>query len=364
MNILIVTPYEYNTSPPQRFRIEQWMPYLESQGVKCTFSPFMTPSLRKVLYSRGHFLVKSWQMITAFMKRLMTAHQGKSYDIIYLCREACLAGPAVAERIMAWTGVPIVYDFDDALFHRYISPFNSFFSLLKFSGKTATLCRIASHVIVGNRYLYEYATRHNKCVTIVPTTIDTVKYKLVEKIRSESPLVVGWTGSQSSTRYLPLLYPILQALSRRYPLMFLAVGARQFTIPGVKIEVKDWNPETEVEDLTRMDIGVMPLPDEGWAKGKCGLKLLQYMALGIPPVASPVGINTEIIQDGVNGFLASTEEEWVRKLSRLFQDRDLRQRMGLESRKTVEERYSSLSNDAEEKCPALRQLLHCFCDKL
>ncbi len=341
MKLLIIAPYEFNTSPPQRFRIEQWMPYLEKLGVKCTFSPFMTPALRKVLYSRGHILTKSWEMAEAFVKRIMTVRHMESYDVVYLCREASLIGPAIAERLIGWTGVPIVYDFDDAIFHRYVSPFNSYLTFLKFPGKTATLCRMASHITVGNEYLYNYAIRYNKNVTIVPTTIDTAKYRPVEKNNTQGPVVVGWTGSQSSTQYLPMLFPALKALSQRYRMKFLAIGAQKTAIPGVETEYRAWSPETEVKDISDIDIGLMPLPDKKWARGKCGLKILQYMGLGIPPVASPVGVNSEIIRDGVNGCLASTENEWVEKISRLIEDEELRKRIGMAGRRTVEEKFSA-----------------------
>lgn len=341
MKILVVAPYEYNTSSPQRFRIEQWLPYLESRGITWALSPFMTPGLRKVLYSRGRILRKSWEMGAAIVRRIVAARSVGAWDLIYLVREASLGGPAIAERVMAREKIPILYDFDDAIFHRYVSPFNSYLSYLKFPGKTATLCSIASHVIVGNRHLYDYAVRYNRNVSIVPTTIDTTKYSPIEKTPRDGPVVIGWSGSESSTQYLPMLYPVLQALSRRYPVIFLAVGARQFTIPGVKTEIKDWNPETEIANLSRMDIGIMPLPDEKWARGKCGLKLLQYMALGITAVASPVGVNSEIIQNGVNGFLASDRIEWEETLSRLIEDRGLRRRIGMAGRRTVEEKYSA-----------------------
>jgi glycosyltransferase involved in cell wall biosynthesis len=157
-------------------------------------------------------------------------------------------------------------------------------------------------------------------------------------------LVIGWTGTHSTSAYLEGIYSALETLNKKYNFKFLVISNKQ---PSRQLAVdswQEWQKETEIEDLDQIDIGIMPMPDNDWTRGKCGFKALQFMALGKPVVASPVGVNTEIIQDGVNGFLASAEEEWVEKLSRLIEDPELRERLGKAGRKTVVERYSVEAN--------------------
>jgi glycosyltransferase involved in cell wall biosynthesis len=241
------------------------------------------------------------------------------------------------------SGVPIVFDFDDAIFVSYRSPSNGYLSYLKFASKTKTICRIASHVMVGNPYLAEYARQVNDRVTVIPTTIDTEKYQVPPPKNSSGPPVIGWTGSYSTVQHLDTLRGALKKLAERESFRLRVIGTPEYDLPPVDVEAMRWRSETELEDLSAIDIGVMPLPDDNWSKGKCGLKALQFMALGIPTVCSPVGVNTDIIQDGENGFIAGTEDEWVDKLTRLLRSHELRQRLGHAGRVTVEQKYSAIT---------------------
>jgi glycosyltransferase involved in cell wall biosynthesis len=250
-------------------------------------------------------------------------------------------GPALAERVLARRGIPVLFDFDDAVWMRYVSPANSYFSYLRFPGKTATLCRLAHHVIAGNRYLAEYATRYNPAVTVVPSTIDTVKYAFRGPRPIGSRPVIGWTGSYSTGPYLRLVKGALERLRKHRDFRFVVIGPVDFQANGVEVEQRPWDSGSEVQDLLDLDVGLMPVLDAEWERGKCGLKALQYMALGIPPVVSPVGANSTIVEDGRNGLLASTEEEWVEKLDRLLSSAELRNRIGQEARRTVEREYSA-----------------------
>lgn len=237
--------------------------------------------------------------------------------------------------------MPIVYEFDDAIYVPYVSPSNRYLSLLKFPAqKTDTLCRIARHVIVGNEVLRAYAAPRNPNVTIVPTTIETEKYTVAD---AEPPgeLVIGWSGSYSSVQYLDLLKPAFAELARRHRFRVEVIGATTFQQDGIDVRSQPWRAATEVEDLRRLHIGVMPLPDEDWARGKCALKALQYMALGIPTVVSPVGANRDVIRDGVDGFYATSTAEWVATLERLLVDAALRRRIGLAGRRRVEQEFSA-----------------------
>jgi glycosyltransferase involved in cell wall biosynthesis len=341
LKVLAWVPQPVDTSPGQRFRIEQWEPHLRRNGIEIVYSPFATPALTTRLSRRGAPAAKVLGVLRGLTHRLWESWRAGGFDLAYVFREGALLGPALAERILAWTGVPFVFDFDDAIWVRYVSPSNSYLSFLRFPGKTATLCRLARHVMVGNPYLGEYAARHNSRVSIVPTTIDTVKYQPRPKGRSEAP-VIGWTGSFSSEQYLRIVGPALQRLRKRRDFRVVVVGGGEFRAPGVDVTHRPWRSATEVEDLLDFDIGLMPLPDSEWERGKCGLKALQYMALAIPPVVSPVGVNSEIVRDGENGFLARSDDEWEHRLDCLLGSPDLRARMGTAGRATVEERYSAV----------------------
>ncbi len=342
IKILALVPSEYDTNPGQRYRVEQWEPFLREQGASIDFFPFSSPGLSRVLYRRGHHLSKAFFMLAAYGKQLRCVFRAKRYDLVYVFREAALIGPAVIETLVTRQGVPLIYDFDDAIFVPYKSPSNSYLSYLKCFGKTSSLCRRANHVIVGNRYLRDYAAQHASAVTIVPTTIDTDVYNPERRSRRTDNIpVIAWTGSHSSYQYLEKAFPALQQLANKHRFRFVVVGTEAPEVRGVDVEFRPWRSETEVSDLADLDVGIMPLPDDPWTRGKCGLKALQYMALGAPAVVSPVGVNTEIVADGVNGFLASGENEWVAKLDRLLSSRKLRERLGKSARTTVEEKYSA-----------------------
>lgn len=340
MRVLAWVPQALDTSPGQRFRIEQWEPFLRREGIEITYSPFSDQVLSATLKLRGAVLRKAIGVTAALARRLSEARRVGTFDLLYVFREGALIGPAVAEQRAARRGVPYVFDFDDAVWVRYLSPANSYFSYLRFPGKTATLCRRARHVMAGNPYLAEYARRLNPAVSVVPTTIDTARYQ-PRPPRRGGPLVVGWTGSYSSAQYLEVVREALERLRKRVDFRVVVVGGSGFRPAGVTVEERPWRSETEVEDLLDIDVGMMPLPDTDWERGKCGLKALQYMALGIATIVSPVGVNAEIVEPGRNGFHARSTEEWEDSLLRLLTEPDLRERLGQAGRRTVEEGYSA-----------------------
>ena len=343
MRLLALMPSLYDTSPGQRYRLEQWEPLLKERGVEISYEPFESEELHATVYKQG-LISKKLQLVgKAIGRRSALLSNIKNYDLVYIFREAALLGPPVFERWIHQTGVPIVFDFDDAIFVSYKSPSNGYLSYLKFAGKTKTTCRLASHVMVGNPYLADYARQVNKNVTIIPTTIDTDKYKLLPRKERSGPPVIGWTGSFSTVQHLDTLREALKKLAQRESFRLRVIGTPSYKIEGVEIEAMQWRSEAEVEDLRPIDIGVMPLPDDTWSKGKCGLKALQFMALGIPTICSPVGVNTEIIQDNQNGLIAGSEDEWIEKLSSLLKSNELRERLGQAGRQTVEEKYSAIS---------------------
>lgn len=341
MRLLAIVPSVYDTSPGQRFRLEQWEPHLKKLGVEITYAAFEDPELSATLHKPGNVSRKIRLIAKAFGRRAGVVRNLRNYDAVYLFREAALLGPPIFERLVHRSGVPTIFDFDDAVFVPYVSPSNGYLSYLKFPAKTKTLCRLATHVIAGNRYLADYARQTNQNVSIVPTTIDTDKYEMVPRGNDNRVPVIGWSGSFSTVQHLDSLAGALKRLALKETFRLVVIGTPVYKIDGVDVEALPWRAATEVSDLGQIDIGIMPLPDESWSRGKCGLKALQYMALGIPTVCSPVGVNSEIIQNGDNGFLAATEAEWVEKLTQLLHDRELRQRLGAAGRATVEEKYSA-----------------------
>jgi glycosyltransferase involved in cell wall biosynthesis len=340
MRVLAWVPQQLGTSPGQRFRIEQWAPLLSRHGIDIDFSPFAGPELTSRLARPGRPGVKAWGVLGALVRRLVEAGRTPRPDLVYIFRESALLGPSLAERLLSLRRIPFVFDFDDAVWVRYVSPTNGPLSYLRCPSKTATVCRTARHVMAGNNFLREYALRHNPRVSVVPTTIDTQKYAPLPHPPDRLP-VIGWSGSFSTVQYMELVRPALETLARRRSFRLKIVGGSGVVVRGIEVECLPWRPETEVADIATFDVGLMPLSEDEWARGKCGLKALQYMALAVPAVVSPVGVNTEIVDHGKNGLLAATQDDWVEGLDRLLSDPRMRHDMGEAARITVEQRYSA-----------------------
>ncbi len=341
MRLLALVPSIYDRNPSQRYRIEQWEPLLREHGVEITYQPFEDAELNAVLYHAGDTARKVKLVGRALRRRWRGLQAVRDFDAVYILRETALLGPPLFERWIRGTGVPFIFDFDDAVFVPYVSPSNGYLSYLKFPGKTRVICRLAAHVMAGNEYLADYARAVNDRVTVIPTTVDTSKYTVVRPKPPNDPPVIGWTGSYSTAQHLRTLGGALRRLAKQERFRLRVIGAPDFEMEGVEVEVVAWRSETEVADLRPIDIGVMPLPDDPWSRGKCGMKALQYMGLAIPTVCSPVGVNSDIIRDGENGLLAATEDEWVEKLTRVLRSAELRARLGEAGRATVETTYSA-----------------------
>ena len=337
-------PDPYDTSPSQRFRIEQWEPFLKEQGITIDYFSFTDDNLRRILYKEGHLAGKAKEMAKASLRRLNHIFKASDYDAVFLHRAASMVGPAWMEKFLKWRDIPIIYDFDDSIFLTDTSKANKRFGWAKFSGKTADICRMSTNITVGNGFLADYARQYNDRVTVVPTSIDTDKYQPLERKKTVGKVKVGWTGSSTSQYHLELFEPVLEKLLKERDVEIRVISNRKPAFEVVPWEWREWSSEREVLEVSEIDIGIMPTPDDDWARGKCALKALQYMALGIPAVCSDVGANREVVKHGVNGFLCKTPEDWVESLKKLIDDEDLRHRLGDEARRTVVERYSM------EKC--------------
>jgi glycosyltransferase involved in cell wall biosynthesis len=341
MRVLAIVPCLYDTAPGQRYRIEQWEPILRQHGVEITFVPFESRSLNQHLYEPGNLGRKARLVAQAFGRRAKVLHSVRDFDLVYLYREAALIGPPMVELGVHRSHVPIVYDFDDAIFLPSSSEANRQLRWLKYPAKVRTLCSIASHIMTGNSYLADYALQFNRNVSIVPSTIDMEKYQYDASQKTPGPPVIGWSGSITTIPYLETISGALQRLAKEEPFRFRFIGPCDWHLEGVEVESVRWRSQSEAADLSALDIGIMPLPDDQWTRGKCGMKALQYMALGIPSVCSPVGFNEALIQDGQNGMLADTEDQWVEKLRTLLRSAQLRQQLGQAGLQTVEREYTA-----------------------
>ena len=341
LRVLALVTSQLNRSPSQRFRIEQWAPSLARLGVDVEFDCFQSPELGRLIYQHRRYGTKAWMIAKGMLRRVHGLRHAKEFDVVYVLRESARLGPALFERWLSSAGVPYVFDFDDAIFLSNVTQVNRAFGFLKFPGKTATSCRLAAHVMAGNEYLAEYARQFNSRVTVVPTTIDTDKYRPSQPGQeSPTPLLV-WTGSPTTAPYLESLTGALLELRKRHDFRLRVVGAPQASLPGLDVELVPWRAETEASVLEGAWAGLMPVPDNAWGRGKCGCKALQYMAMNVPAICAPVGVNSQIIQDGENGFLALSGHEWVEKLDLLVRSPELRRRMGKLGRATVEDWYSA-----------------------
>lgn len=330
-----------------RFRIAQFIPYLESAGFDVTLSSLFTPEFFRLVYKRGHYARKAITFAVLSLKRLQSLRRLSDFDLVLIYREIFPIGPAIVEGLLArGTGPPIVFDFDDAIFLPNVSDANRVIGVLKQPRKVAAIIRASDHVITGNEYLADYARRFNPAVTTIPTSVDTTLFvPAPDGAAGASPRgrdpIVGWIGSPTTGGYIRSLSNVLRLARARHRFVLRVSGAGEpLAIPGVTVQHEPWSLAREVELFNTCDVGVYPLTDDEWSKGKCGFKAIEFMACGVPVIASAVGVNREIIQDGVNGFLAATEPEWVEKLGCLLADPGLRRRFAEAGRRTVEARYS------------------------
>jgi len=251
-------------------------------------------------------------------------------------------GPPINEWFLNLMGKRIIYDFDDAIWMSNVSDVNSKFDFVKSYYKVKYIIKWADLVTVGNSFLGDYAKQFNNNVKILPSTVDMINiHNQTHEFNASDKLIIGWTGSHTTaSKYLPLMENVLKDLMEKFPLKFVVISNQKpsFDIPN--LEYIKWNSRTEIDDLIQFDVGIMPLGDNDWEKGKCSFKAIQYMALGIPTVLSPKGNNIEVVSDGIDGLFACSEEEWKSKLTQLIVNPDLRRQIGKNGQKTIKEKYS------------------------
>ncbi len=339
MKVLLLSRYG-PLGASSRVRFLQYLPYFRSQGVEVTVSPVLSDDYLLSLYSGS----SRWrEVVKGYVGRILALLGARQFDVVIIEKELFPFMPAIAERFLRLIGVPFVADYDDALFHRYDCHSNVWVRRL-LGKKIDSVMRHATTVIAGNNYLAEHAYRAGaNRVEIIPTVVDAERYQPIKKTVAKAP-VVGWIGTPNTSRYLTPLLPVFEALQKEMPVRFVAVGARPEDFAGTPVETRPWSEETEVDSIQQFDIGIMPLEDTSWERGKCGYKLIQYMACGVPVLASPVGVNCEIVIPDENGLLVNTPDEWKQALRRLLQaDTSTRHAMGRVGRECVTNWYSLLA---------------------
>ncbi len=346
--VLFIAPYPYSKAASQRFRFEQYYPYLKQEGIEYDFQPFLDEKAWDFLYKEGLFFKKGIALIKGFLRRIFLLTKLRKYDFIFIHREASPYGPPFFEFLISKVFKKrVIFDFDDAIWLRNFSHSNRFFAPLKSSFKTSKIIGWSYKISCGNEFLKSYALNNNKNTVINPTTIDTDHWHNKIKVFNDDVLTIGWTGTHSTIRYMEMILPVLERLEREGVLYrFLVISD---TDPGYTLknfEFIKWSKKTEIDDLLKIDLGIMPLLDDEWSRGKCGFKALQYMSLGIPSAVSPVGVNTQIVQHKQNGFICTTEEDWYSCIIQLAKNKKELTNLGNKARKTIEDQYSVKSNRA------------------
>lgn len=337
MRVLLLSRYT-RLGASSRLRTAQYLPFLEQEKLVVEDVPFFDDAYLAALYSgrSGNGAVFAY-----FSRRMAALRRMPRPDLIWVEYEALPWMPWSFERLVLPRGVPVVADYDDAVFHRYDGHGNPLVRWL-LGRKIDHVMGASAMVMAGNAYLAERAgTAGAPDVRIVPTVVDIEHYSLRTQAARSSGRRIGWIGTPSTwNEYMAPMMPLLSSIAETHGARLSAVGAGAAAASHPLLDNLPWTEETEVAHIQEMDVGIMPLADTPWARGKSGYKLLQYMACGLPVVASPVGVNAEIVMHGVNGFLASSDQEWREALGILLSDPKLRFQMGAEGRRKIEREYS------------------------
>jgi glycosyltransferase involved in cell wall biosynthesis len=349
LRILFLTPYPPGKAPSQRFRFEQYLDILTAHGHQYRLAPFLSEATWRILYQPGLALQKGMGILAGFARRIGHVLSASAYDYVFVHREAAPLGPPIFEWLLTKVlRKQVIYDFDDAIWLSNTSEANRVAAGLKFHQKVASICRWAYKNSCGNSYLATYAQQFNMQTVVNPTTIDTVN--LHNQVRDQlepGPLVIGWTGTHSTLKYLLPLVPVIAQLEAEgFAFEFKVISNQppEFEQHLDSLQFVHWQKSTEIADLLTFHVGLMPLEDDLWAKGKCAFKALQYMALGIPALVSPVGMNTEVVQDDYNGYICQTPADWHQRLRQLLLDATHRHTLGVAARATIEQHYSVKAN--------------------
>tara|TARA_Y100000591_G_scaffold287810_1_gene271656 strand:- start:593 stop:1663 length:1071 start_codon:yes stop_codon:yes gene_type:complete len=347
--VLVFTRYDF-IGPSSRLRFIQYFKFFEDSGLQMTHSPlFNDEYLKRGFKNKPIF----FQVLQGYVKRFFKLLSLSKYDVVWIEKELFPYLPYFVENFFLNKSITYIVDYDDAIFNNYDSSKNIIFKTI-FNKKIANIMRNASVVVVGNKHLKNYALREGKAKEVIelPTVVNLDSYPKTNHISNNKIIKVGWIGTPSTLVFLKPLFYLFQKLSKELDVEFIAIGVDKDHTGNSIIKTKEWSYENEFFLLQDIDIGIMPLPNNNWTKGKCGYKLIQYMACCKPVIASPIGINKALINQEENGYLAKDFKDWDKYLRLLIKSKKLRNSMGMNGRKLVEKKYST-----EKVFPKLKEIL-------
>jgi glycosyltransferase involved in cell wall biosynthesis len=334
--VLLLTKYGRRAAST-RFRFLQYLPFFAEAGLDVVMRPLLGDAYLARTMDRGESARGA--AFKGLLARAWCLRDVRDFALVVVYLEAMPYLPPVFERLLGRMGVPYVHDLDDAVFHQYHES-ASWLVRRTLSRKIERVIAGATLVTAGNDYLASYACQFNPRVTVVPTVVDVNQFTPAQKHDGQSPVVIGWIGSPSTALYLTERRTLWETVTASPRCSLRVVGTGAVPLGIDRIDARPWREDTEVAEVRDFDIGVMPLRDDRWSRGKCGFKLIEYLACGLPVVASPVGVNARIVCEGQSGYLCTTDEEWVARLTQLIDDPALRRAMGQYGRDLVRERWS------------------------
>jgi glycosyltransferase involved in cell wall biosynthesis len=344
--MLVICPFPVGVAAGQRLKYEQYFDDWRAHGWEIIVSPYMDMATWNAAYRPGHYPAKAFGLLKGHLRRLRDLFRIARYDLVYIHMWVTPLGSTWLERLTRRLARHVVFDLEDNVFTnkrlgRDANP-NWLANLLKGPRKAALLTRTADHVIASSPALAEAcrARNLNGAATYISSSVDTDRFVPVNAYSGTDGVTIGWTGTHTTRPMLDLLRGVFLELARRVRFRLRVIGNFDYDLPGVDLDVVRWSAEREIEDLQAIDIGVYPLPVDDWVMGKSGLKAIQYMAFGIPPVATDAGINPMLIRDGENGLLVRSDAQWVEALERLVREPALRRRLGEAARAEAVGKYS------------------------
>lgn len=347
-----------------RFRLEQYVGELEPYGIELDIRSFLDAEQFAKFYASGNSAGKAFSLLRSVSKRILLSFTVRNYDLIIVQREAVMFGPAVFEWFYQRFGrVPMVLDLDDATYVSYVSPrFGRLGSKLKFFGKTDRLIDRSCLVICGNRFIADYVNDRGKQAIVIPTVVNGDVFCPLEH-KNDAP-VIGWVGTHSTYQFLERLFPVFQRLASRHTFVIRVIGSgkREIDLPGVEVQVLDWDLGREISDFQALDIGVYPIfpggsANSAWIQGKSGFKAIQYMAVGVPFVMSPIGVCAEMGEPGETHLNAESEDDWYNALDELLSNSERRSKMGLAGRRYFDQSYN-LAEQAKKLAAGMQSVVN------
>ncbi len=349
LSVLFLTRYP-EEGASSRYRVFQYIPHLEKGGIACTVQSFMDSEMYRLSLSEGGTPRKIMLTLKAVYRRLRMLARFRQFDVIYMQRELLPFGPPLLERFLKRMGVPLAFDYDDALFIKKPSRYNPIATFFRSPGKTRQMFRLVDRTVAGNDWLRDSAEKEGGKAVTVEVAEDSSRYVSAREKFAEraGPVTIGWLGSPSTVKYMAEIEPQLRAVAASHPdIRWEMMGSGEFAMDGVPWVTEDWSLAAEKAALARYDIGLMPLPKQEWSRGKSGGKARTYMAAAVVPVVQSIGYNRELIRHGETGFLCDEDADWTDTLGKLITDAKLRQRVAVAAQEDVAERFAPERKAAE-----------------